>query len=283
MDHSRPDNRGSARAICCSAQARSFKRPSGRNTASAPWAIFQPASDRSYCPKAASAFFQAQRAATATPRASWPCRCACSTRRVAASACSQRRSTWLQLWRNTRRASWVVWNTSRPFSNGGCPVLSPLLLHGGDPRLQARPRVRRDELQRGPVAQRLRPGRPRAVVGLLPEEPGHAGRLDAHQHGAAVEEDLIEAADQDQRPAPRIEGLQDASRRQPCGLDPAVHRGATGAGLLAQEQGQQDEDLVEAQSHRRGGDGELLAAWLGGNSMVWASQSQSWAFSRRRC
>ena len=137
------------------------------------------------------------------------------------------------------------------------PVLLPLLLHGGDPRLQARPRVRRDERQRSPVAQRLRPGRPRAVVGLLAEEPGHAGGLDAHQHGAAVEEDLIEAADQDQRPAPRIEGLQDASRRQPRGFDPAVQRGTTGAGLLAEDQGQQDEDLVEAQPHRRGGDGEL--------------------------
>jgi hypothetical protein len=117
-------------------------------------------------------------------------------------------------------------------------LLSPPLLHRGDPGLQARPRVCRDELQRRPIVQRLRPGHPRAVVGLLAEEPGHARRLDADEHGATVEEDLIEAADQDQRPAPRIEGLQDASRRQGRGFDPAVQRGTTGAGLLPEDQGQ---------------------------------------------
>jgi hypothetical protein len=137
------------------------------------------------------------------------------------------------------------------------PLLLPLPLHDGDPGLQAGPRVRQDVLQRGPVVQRLRPGRPRAVVGLLPQEPGHAGGLDADQHGPAAEEDLIETADQDQRLAPCIEGLQNPSRCQPRGFDPAVHRGTTGACLLPQEQGEQDEDLVEAQSHRRGGDGEL--------------------------
>ena len=53
-------------------------------------------------------------------RASWPCCCTCATRRSAASACSQSRSTRLQIWRRAPH-SWVVWNTSRPFSNGGFP------------------------------------------------------------------------------------------------------------------------------------------------------------------
>ena len=79
------------------------------------------------------------------------------------------------------------------------------------------------------------------------------------QDGTTVEEgDLIEAADQDQRPAPRVEGPQDTPGRQPGGLDPAVHRGATGAGPRPQDQGEQGEDLVEAQAHRGGGDGELV-------------------------
>src|SRR5512143_898293 len=143
------------------------------------------------------------------------------------------------------------------FQHARLTLLLPLLLHGGDPHLQATARVRRDIRQRGPVAQRLRPSRPRAVVSLLAQEPGHAGGLDAHEYGAAVEEDLIETADQDQDPALRIEELQDASRREPRGFDPAVQGGTTGAGLRAENQGQEDEDLVEAQSHRRSGAGEL--------------------------
>ena len=73
-----------------------------------------------------------------------------------------------------------------------------------------------------------------------------------------MEEDLIEAAHQHQRLAPPIEVLQDALRCLPGGLDPALNRGATGACLRAQDQRQQDEDLIEAQAHRRGRDGELV-------------------------
>ena len=73
-----------------------------------------------------------------------------------------------------------------------------------------------------------------------------------------MEEDLIEAADQDQRLAPPIEVLQDPPRRDPGGLDPAVERGSTGACLRPQDQRQQDEDLIEAQAHGRGRDGELV-------------------------
>ena len=38
---------------------------------------------------------------------------------------------------------------------------------------------------------------------------------------------------------------------------------AAGAGRGAQDEGQEDEDLVEAQAHRGGGDGELLPSGLG--------------------
>ena len=136
--------------------------------------------------------------------------------------------------------------------------LLPLLLHGGDPRLQATASVGDDVLQRVPDSQLVGPGGPRAVVGLLAEEPGHARRLDAHQHGATVEEDLIKAADQDQRPAPRVEDLEDPAGGQGGGFDPAVQRGATGTGLDPQDQGQEDQGLVEAQAHRGGGDDELV-------------------------
>src|SRR5262249_21251511 len=94
-------------------------------------------------------------------------------------------------------------------------VLLSLSSHRGDPGSQTLARVRRDEGQPVPVAQRPGPGRPRAVVGLVPEEPGHARGLDADQDGTAVEEDLIEATDQDQRPAPRVEELQGPARCYP--------------------------------------------------------------------
>jgi hypothetical protein len=73
-----------------------------------------------------------------------------------------------------------------------------------------------------------------------------------------VDEDLIKAADQDHRPAPRIEDLQGPAGRHPGELDPSVQRGATGAGLHSQDQGQQGESLIEAQSHRGGDGGELV-------------------------
>ena len=69
---------------------------------------------------------------------------------------------------------------------------------------------------------------PGPIVGLVPEEPGHAGRLDADQHGTATEEDLIEAADQDQRPALSVEVLEDTCRLLSGRLDPALDRGAPG-------------------------------------------------------
>ena len=138
------------------------------------------------------------------------------------------------------------------------PVLLPLLLHRSDPGLQARSRIRQDVRERRKVLQRPRPSRPRAIVGLLAQEPDHARRLNAHQHRATVEEDLIEAADQHQRLTSRIEVLQDPPRRDPGGFDPAVQRGSTGACLHAHDQRQQDEDLIEAQAHGRGRDSELV-------------------------
>ena len=69
----------------------------------------------------------------------------------------------------------------------------------------------------------------------------------------------IEAADQDQRPALSVEVLEDTRRLLSGHLDPALGRGAPGAGLFAQDDRQQDEDLVEAQAHRRGRDAELVS------------------------
>ena len=91
----------------------------------------------------------------------------------------------------------------------GLPLLASLLLHQRRSR-PAGPSRRRRETYCSAVQslQGLAPGRARAIVGLVPEEPGHAGRLDAHQHGTAMEEDLIEAADQDQRPALRSRCLR---------------------------------------------------------------------------
>ena len=67
---------------------------------------------------AASAFFQAVWAARAGPRPSRPCRRARSAARLAASACSQVRSSRFQRSFKTRWASRWVWKTSSPVSNG---------------------------------------------------------------------------------------------------------------------------------------------------------------------
>ena len=85
-----------------------------------------------------------------------------------------------------------------------------------------------------------------------------------------MKEDLIEAADQHQCLALSIEVLQNPPRRLPGGLDPTLNRGATGACLCPQDQRQQDKDLIEAQAHGRGRDGELLACWYDAE----ASQTQ---------
>jgi hypothetical protein len=79
-----------------------------------------------------------------------------------------------------------------------------------------------------------------------------------HQDRFAVEEDLIETADQHQPFAVAIESLENHTRGFSRGLDPAMHRGATGTRLSAQENHQQDHDLVMAEPHGQGGDRERL-------------------------
>jgi hypothetical protein len=127
----------------------------------------------------------------------------------------------------------------------------------GDGRLQPGARVADDPAQRAPGLQFREPGRTAAIVGLLPHEPHQAVGLDADQDYSAVEEDLIEAADQDQRPAGAIEWPEDPAGGGGCGLAPTMVRRTTRGGAGAQEDGQQGEDLVEAQAHGQGGDGEL--------------------------
>ena len=94
--------------------------------------------------------------------------------------------------------------------------------------------------------------------------------LDTHQQRAAVNEDLIEAADPHQCLALSIEVFQGPPRRLPGGLDPTLNRGATGACLCPQDQRQQDKDLIEAQAHGRGRNGEL--PWLGRGELNGLSQ-----------
>jgi hypothetical protein len=77
-----------------------------------------------------------------------------------------------------------------------------------------------------------------------------------------VEEDLVEAADQDQGFAPGIERIEGTPCGPAGGLDSAVERGSSGRGAAPEEDHQQDTDLPEAQAHCRGGDSELVP--LGG-------------------
>ncbi len=99
----------------------SFNRPSGRNTCRAACAIFQPASDRSYRWNAVAVFFQAQRAATAAPAHRGPVALHSRDPAIGRFGLLPEPFHAAPDLRKTRRASWVVWNTSRPFSNGGFP------------------------------------------------------------------------------------------------------------------------------------------------------------------
>ena len=141
------------------------------------------------------------------------------------------------------RASCLVWKTSRVEARGSPALAAPSLLVPGDPRLQGHAGVGDDVPQGVPGLQPLGPGRARQAADLLAQEPGHARRLDAHQHGAAVEEDLVEAADQDQGPAARIEPGQDPAGRHAGGPVPPADGGPRGGRLRPQDQDQQDADL----------------------------------------
>ena len=143
-------------------------------------------------------------------------------------------------------------------SQGLQALAAPSLLFPGDPRLQGHAGVGDDVPQVVPGLQPPGPGRARQATDLLAQEPGHARRLDAHQHGAAVEEDLVEAADQDQGPASRIEPGQDPAGRHAGGPVPPPDRGPRGGPPRPQDQDQQDADLGRAQAHRRGRRGEPL-------------------------
>ena len=159
---------------------------------------------------------------------------------------------------DVRRASWVVWNTSRPFSNGGFPSCCRCCCTAAIPACRPVPASARTYESAGKSCNARDQVDPVRSLAFSAQEPDHARRLNAHQHRATVEEDLIEAADQHQRLTLRIEVLQDPPRRDPGGFDPAVQRGSTGACLHAHDQRQQDEDLIEAQAHGRGRDSELV-------------------------
>jgi hypothetical protein len=75
-------------------------------------------------------------------------------------------------------------------------VLTPFLLGLGDPRLQGFSGIGDHVLQAVPIPQLLGPDRAPEFADFLAQEPDHARRLNAHQHGAAVEENLIEATHQ---------------------------------------------------------------------------------------
>lgn len=76
-----------------------------------------------------------------------------------------------------------------------------------------------------------------------------------------MEEDLVETTDQDQGLGRVVQPLEDDTSGRAGGLDPARHGRATASRHSAQEDGQQDQDWVEAQAHGQGRHGKLL--WRG--------------------
>ena len=67
-----------------------------------------------------------------------------------------------------------------------------------------------------------------------------------------MEEDLVETSDQDQGLGRLVQPLEDPASGRGGGLGPAMNGGATGTSRRAQQDGQQGEDLVEAQTHGQG-------------------------------
>ena len=137
-------------------------------------------------------------------------------------------------------------------------VLNPLGLNAADAGLQGPARIGDHILQGIPSLQRLGPSRARQGGGFLAQEPDHAVRLDAHQDGAAVEEDLIEASHQDQGLALGIEPFEDPAGRFASSLDPALDRGPSRSLLGSQHHDQQIADLIETEPHGPAQGGELL-------------------------
>ena len=88
-----------------------------------------------------------------------------------------------------------------------------LLLGLGDPRLQGLLRIGDHVLQGVSSPQLLGPDRAPQYADLLPREPDNASRFNAHQHGTAVEEDLIEATDQHQGLALGVQPCEDLAGR----------------------------------------------------------------------
>jgi hypothetical protein len=82
-------------------------------------------------------------------------------------------------------------------------------------------------------------------------------RFDGHEHRLAAEEDLIQAQAQNQGLAQPVEHLQQLAGATRGLVDPASQGGAAGQLLGRQEDGQEDEDLREAQAHGAGGRDEL--------------------------
>src|SRR5271157_5577950 len=112
-------------------------------------------------------------------------------------------------------------------SQGSLALLTSLLLSLGDPILQGLPRIGDHVLQGVPSPQLLGPDRAPEYADLLSYEPDHARRFDAHQHGAAVEEDLIEATDQHQGLALGVQPCENLAGGDAGGLDPAMDRGSS--------------------------------------------------------
>src|SRR5271157_1623911 len=102
-----------------------------------------------------------------------------------------------------------------------------LLLGLGDPRLQGLLRIGDHVLQGVSSPQLLGPDRAPQYADLLPREPDNASRFNAHEHGTAVEEDLIEATDQHQGLALGVQPCSDGPWIEPGppGTEPPVVRG----------------------------------------------------------
>ena len=141
--------------------------------------------------------------------------------------------------------------------------LTPLILDAANPGLQGPARIGHHILQSIPSLQGLGPCRASQGAGFLAQEPSHARRLDAHQHGTTVEEDLIQASRHDQGLTLGIEPLEDPAGGLTRSLDPASNRGPSRGLMCSQQQNQQVADLIETEPHGLGLGGELLLLGLG--------------------
>jgi hypothetical protein len=99
--------------------------------------------------------------------------------------------------------------------------------------LEDGPRIADYVPQGVPSHQSFEPGGAVEPVSLLGQNDGHALRLNAHEDGMTVEEDLVETGGHNELLAPLVEVMEDLAGSKGGGLDPAVDSGPARSGLDA--------------------------------------------------